>query len=400
LIEFEYKALDTNGARHQGTISAQNKQQAQQKLAAQDLHPMEVKEVAKSTDFSSLFSQKVSLDQLEFFTSELSLLLESGVRVDRGIDIIRKANAHPALSRLLNQISAALKKGRSLSEAFSEHEELFGPLYISLLKIGETSGNLPEVLERLADDLKFQKELRSQISTALTYPSVIFFVCIMAVYFVLTFIVPKMAGIFTDLSLAPWYTQVIIKTSNFFVDYQMFIIGGLTAGIVALSYAFKKPEVKSWFYVKASHLPGFGNVILTAERIRFAQSMAMMLDAGLQLDTTLELTANTLKHQELKRDAKQALKQLKSGKQLSQVLAKTRIFPAFFLSIIQVGEETGNLPRVFKEVANRSKSDLENVIKKLTTMLEPIMLIFMGGFVGGIVISMLMSMVSINDVPF
>ncbi len=399
MIEFEYKAVDANGARHQGAITAQNKQQAQQKLAAQDLHPMQIKALAKNTEFKSLFSQKVTLDQLEFFTSELSLLLESGVRVDKGIDIIRQANAHPALSRLLNQISAALKKGKSLSEAFSVHEELFGPLYISLLKIGETSGNLPEVLNRLADDLKFQKDLRSQISTALTYPSVIFFVCIMAVYFVLTFIVPKMAGIFTDLSLAPWYTQAIIKTSNFFVDYQMIIIGSLVAGIGFLSYSLQKPEVKSWFYVKASHLPGFGNVILTAERIRFAQSMAMMLDAGLQLDTTLELTANTLKHQELKRDAKQALKQLKSGKQLSQVLAKTRIFPAFFLSIIQVGEETGNLPRVFKEVANRSKSDLEAVIKKLTTMLEPIMLIFMGGFVGGIVISMLMSMVSINDVP-
>jgi type II secretory pathway component PulF len=400
LIEFEYKALDKQGARHQGNISAKNKQQAQQQLVAQHLHPMDIKAVSKSTDFSNLFSQTVSLDQLEFFTSQLSLLLESGVRVDKGIDIIRKANAHPALSRLLNQISSSLKKGQSLSEAFSQHEELFGPLYISLLKIGETSGNLPEVLNRLADDLKFQKDLRSQISTALTYPAVIFFVCIMAVYFVLTFIVPKMAGIFTDLSLAPWYTQVIIKTSNFFVDYQVFIIGGVVAGIIALVYGLKKPEVKSWFYVKASHLPGFGNVILTAERIRFAQSMAMMLDAGLQLDTTLELTTNTLKHQELKRDAKQALKQLKSGKQLSQVLAKTRIFPDFFLSIIQVGEETGRLPRVFKEVANRSKSDLENVIKKLTTMLEPIMLIFMGGFVGGIVISMLMSMVSINDVPF
>ena len=128
--------------------------------------------------------------------------------------------------------------------------------------------------------------------------------------------------------------------------------------------------------------------------------MAMMLEAGLQLDTTLELTANTLKHPELKRDARLALKQLKSGKLLSAVLAKTRIFPDFFLSIIKVGEETGRLPRVFSEIAQRSKSDLESVIKKLTTMLEPIMLIFMGGFVGGIVITMLMSMVSINDVPF
>jgi type II secretory pathway component PulF len=128
--------------------------------------------------------------------------------------------------------------------------------------------------------------------------------------------------------------------------------------------------------------------------------MAMMLEAGLQLDTTLELTSSTLKHPDLKRDAKQALAQLKSGKLLSAVLSKTQIFPKIFLSIIKVGEETGNLPRVFNEVANRSRVDLDAVIKKLTTILEPLMLVFMGGFVGGIVISMLMSMVSINDVPF
>lgn len=399
-MEFEYTAIDNQGSRHQGVVTAQTKIQVQQKLLEQGLNALSITPIAKESSLSSLFGQKVTLDQLEFFTSELSLLLESGIRVDRGIDIIKQANAHPALSRLLNQISSALKKGSSLSEAFGEHEALFGPLYISLLKIGENSGNLPEVLNRLSSDLKFQKDLRTQISTALTYPSVIFFVCVMAVYFVLTFIVPKMSGIFTDLSQAPWYTQMIINVSNFFVDYQVLIIGGIVAGVVALMYGLKKPTVKNWFYVKVSHLPGVGRIILTAERIRFAQSMAMMLEAGLQLDTTLELTANTLKHPELKRDAKLALKQLKSGKLLSTVLGKTRIFPDFFLSIIKVGEETGRLPRVFTEIANRSKDDLENVIKKFTTMLEPIMLIFMGGFVGGIVITMLMSMVSINDVPF
>lgn len=399
-MEFEYKAIDSQGTRHQGAISANNKAEAYAKLFEQGLNALSISEIAKENSIGSLFGQKVTLDQLEFFTSELALLLESGIRVDRGIDIIKRANAHPALSRLLSQISSALKKGASLSEAFSEHESLFGPLYISLLKIGESSGNLPEVLNRLSSDLKFQKDLRTQISTALTYPSVIFFVCIMAVYFVLTFIVPKMSGIFTDLSQAPWYTQMIINVSNFFVDYQIVIIGGIVSGIAGLVYALKRPEVKNWFYIKVSYLPGVGRVLLTAERIRFAQSMAMMLEAGLQLDTTLELTANTLKNPELKRDAKLALKQLKTGKHLSQVLGKTRIFPDFFLSIIKVGEETGRLPRVFSEIAQRSKADLESVIKKLTTMLEPIMLIFMGGFVGGIVITMLMSMVSINDVPF
>ena len=399
-MDFEYKAVDSQGGRHQGFIEASSKLEAQQKLMADGIHPLELNALSSSTSIKSLFEKGVSLDELEFFTSQLSLLLESGVRVDKGIDIILQSNVNPALNRLLAKISVSLKKGTSLSEAFSEHDDLFDPLYINLLKIGETSGNLPEVLNRLADDLKFRKELKSQISQALTYPSVIMAVCIAAIYFVLTFIVPKMAGIFTDITQAPWYTQVIIGVSNFFVENEVFIVGGVVLALVSLSYAFKQPHIRSKIYVLASRLPGVGNVILTAERIRFASSMAMMLDAGLQLDTTLELTSNTLKHEDLKRDTKQALKQLKSGKQLSAVLSKTRIFPDFFLSIIKVGEETGTLPKVFKEVAERSRGDLDQVIKKLTTLLEPLMLVFMGGFVGGIVISMLMSMVSINDVPF
>ena len=189
----------------------------------------------------AVFSQVLLvLNELEFFTSQLALLLESGVRVDKGIDIIMQSNAQPALTKLLSKISAMLKKGNSLSEAFAEHPDLFSPLYISLLKIGESSGNLTEVLNRLSADLKFQKELKAQISQALTYPSVIMMVCLAAVYFVLTFIVPKMSGIFTDLSQAPWYTQVIINVSNFFVEYEALILGGLALGLFALVYAFKQ----------------------------------------------------------------------------------------------------------------------------------------------------------------
>lgn len=399
-MDFEYKAIDQQGERHHGSIEAIDKLSAQKKLIDDGLQPIELNELSDDKSWRRFFTRPVGLNELEFFTSQLALLLESGVRVDKGIDIIKQSNAHPALTKLLAKISAALKKGMPLSEAFAEYPELFNPLYISLLKIGESSGNLPEVLNRLSADLKFQKELKSQISQALTYPSVIMMVCLAAVYFVLTFIVPKMSGIFTDLSQAPWYTQVIIKVSNFFVTNESLILASLALGLLALNYAFKQIAFKNWCYVNSAKIPGVGNIILTAERIRFASSMAMMLDAGLQLDTTLELTAATLKHPDLKRDAKQALVQLKSGKQLSFVLSKTKIFPEIFLSIIKVGEETGNLPRVFNEVASRSRVDLEGVIKKLTTLLEPLMLVFMGGFVGGIVISMLMSMVSINDVPF
>lgn len=400
MMEFEYSAIDSQGSRHQGSIEAESDNQAKAMLAQKGLHPISLKPINNNTSLAGLFAQKVNLEQLEFFTSELSLLLESGVRVDKGIEIIQESNPQPALRRLLSQISSSLKKGSSLSEAFKPHEELFGPLFIQLLRIGETSGTLPQVLKRLADDMKFQKQLRGQIVSALTYPAVIFFVCMLAIYFVMTFIVPRMAGVFTDLEQAPWYTQIIVSASNFFVQYEFLIVGGILLLILGGIYGWQRKDFREAVYLKLAKLPGLGKVILTSERIRFSQSMSMMLEAGLQLDTTLELTADTLKHVELRRDAKQALKQVKGGRLLSVSLESTRIFPTFFLSIIKVGEESGRLPIVFKEVAERSRTELEQVIKRFTTVLEPLMLLFMGVFVGGIVISMLMSMVSLNDAAF
>lgn len=276
-MDFQYKGIDAEGSRHQGSITAIDNADAQKKLQKDGIHVIELIALSNKKTLKDYFQRGITLDELEFFTSQLSLLLESGVRVDKGIEIIQQTNSQPALNQLLFKISASLKKGSSLSKAFAEHDELFDPLYISLLEIGETSGNLPEVLQRLADDLKFRKELKSQISQALTYPSVIMFVCLAAVYFVLTFIVPKMAGIFTDLSLAPWYTQMIIGVSNFFVANEHLIVGGIVAALIGMSYAYKQVKFRNWCYVTAAKIPGIGKIILTSERIRFASSMAMML---------------------------------------------------------------------------------------------------------------------------
>jgi type II secretory pathway component PulF len=183
-MDFEYVAIDQQGTRHKGSTHAIDLASANRQLVAQGLHPLELTELASTKSWRDKLTSQVSLDELEFFTSQLALLLESGVRVDQGIDIIYQSTTHPGLSKVLTKISSCLNKGMSLSESFAEHQALFGPLYVSLLKIGETSGNLPEVLQRLSADLKFQKELKAQISQALTYPSVIMVVCLAAVYFV------------------------------------------------------------------------------------------------------------------------------------------------------------------------------------------------------------------------
>ncbi len=201
---FTYKAYDNSGGKVDGQLEASDEANALLKLKQQGLLPTEVKIFNDSAKSVLGFTQKVSLSDLEFLTSELSLLLESGVRIDRGIDIIKKTKAKPALAKLLTSISNNLKKGGSLADSFKEHSDVFDPLYCNLIELGEASGNLSEVFDSLAKDLKFKRDLQRKIVSSLAYPTVIFFVCILSIFFIFNFIIPKMAVMFEGANELPW----------------------------------------------------------------------------------------------------------------------------------------------------------------------------------------------------
>ena len=218
MILFTYKAYDHSGAKVDGQIEAIDKASALASLKQQSLLPTEVKAVVENDNSIFNFNNKVSLSDLEFLTAELSLLLESGVRIDKGIDIIKKTKAKPALAKLLNDISSNLKKGKSLSESFKEHSDIFDPLYCNLIELGETSGNLSEVFAGLAEDLKFRRDLQRKIVSSLAYPLVIFFVCLLSIFFIFNFIIPKMSSMFNDVDALHWYTQLMLSISEWMIN--------------------------------------------------------------------------------------------------------------------------------------------------------------------------------------
>lgn len=397
MADFSYRAYDASGAKFEGNIDGIDEAQVITELKSQGLLPVEVKLIKEKGQALFSFSRKVSLADLEFLTAELSLLLSSGVRIDRGIDIIRKNKAKPVLASLLNDISKDLKGGSSLAEAVRKHPETFQPLYCNLIELGETSGSLSQVFEDLAADLKFRKELQSKIISSLTYPIVIFFVCVMSVFFVFNFIIPRMSSMFDGVDNLPWYTSALLSTSAWLNEYQGFLFIGVIGFIFAVVALAKRPEVKKWFQGVALNLPVLRNATLTVERIRFNSGLSLMLSAGLPIDKALSLCIGNVNNHHIQRELEIAKEKIKRGNSLSQALKQTSIYPGFFISLLEVGEESGNLDRVFNEIAKRSKQDFESWTGRITTLLEPLMILFMGGLVGGIVIVMLMSMVSIND---
>ncbi len=395
---FTYKAYDQSGAKVDGQLEANDKASAIAELKQLALLPTEVKDFTEAQKSVFGFSSKVSLSDLEFLTAELSLLLESGVRIDRGIDIIKRTKAKPALAKLLTDISNELKKGNSLSGAVKEHSDVFDPLYCNLIELGEASGNLSEVFAGLAIDLKFRRDLQRKIISSLAYPMVIFFVCILSVFFIFNFIIPKMSAMFEGVDNLPWYTSVMLSTSDWMIQYQGFLFIGVITSIFALIYGTKQPAFIKWWQGVSLKIPVIKTAVITIERIRFNSGLAMMVKAGVPIDKAIGLSAGNIKNQSLLREITIAKNKIKAGSALTPALKQTSLYPEFFISLLEVGEESGNLERVFEEIANRSRQEFEGWTERMTTLLEPLMILFMGGFVGGVVVVMLLSMVSINDI--
>lgn len=395
---FEYKAYDPSGAKFTEQIEAASEAEALDAIKKLGVIPYELNSVDTKRSQSLFSSNKVSTADLEFLTSELSLLLESGVRIDKGIDIIKKTKAKPALARLLSELSNDIRKGISLSEAVKKHEDVFDPLYCNLIELGEASGNLSEIFDGLAKDLSFRRELQRKIVSSLTYPFVIFLVCLLSIFFVFNFIIPKMSSMFDGVDDLPWYTSMLLGTSEWVVANQLFIILGTLLLGVGLSFAIKKPSFVQWWQKVSLKLPVFRTTVLTLERIRFNTGLAMMIKSGVPIDQSLQLSAGNVKNHIIKRELDIVRNKIKSGSLLTPALKQTSLYPDFYVSLLEVGEESGKLERVFNEISKRSKQEFESWTERVTTLLEPLMIVFMGGFVGGVVVVMLLSMVTLNEI--
>ncbi|WP_337841054.1 type II secretion system F family protein [Rheinheimera sp.] len=393
---FDYKAYDQAGHLISSEIEGESVQAVHQLLQQQGLFPLSVKERKNQQRLSLFQSSQLSLNELEFITSELALLLRSGVKIDRSLAMLAKGKSDSLAGKLLTELSNSVKRGESLAEALSHHKH-FDNLYVSLVRMGEASGELAEVFAGLARDLKFRKELQAKITQAMVYPAVIFSVCVLAIVFVFNYIVPQMSGLFEGNANLPWYTQMLISASKWMQSYQWYLALILVALAGGAKWAADRGLLSQWLDEYLIRVPVFKTAIMQIERIRFNTSMALMLDAGVRLDQAIELAANTIKNALLRQSVMLAKAKIKRGNNLTETLAATSLYPDFYLSLLEVGEESGQLGVVFDEIASRSRNDFTGWTTKMTSLLEPLMILVMGGIVGSVVVVMLLSIMSVND---
>lgn len=395
---FDYSGFDKSGARVSGTLEAATEDSAQHILKQQGILLKTItpeKPLAQNTIFST---DRVDLADIEFLTAELSLLLDSGLKIDKGIELLKSANKKPALAKLLNKISADLRNGKQLSQVLASFPDLFDPLYVNLVSIGEKTGKLAEIFQQLAEDLAYKRDLQKKITQALTYPTVILFVCLASVLFIFNYVVPNMATMFERQEDLPLYTVMLLSSSAWLQQYQLYLFAAIIL-VVLLLIQYRKNEVLSqrWQWL-AIRLPLLQQAILLVERIRFNGGLAMMLDAGVAIDQALDLASGNINHIELRAEIQIAISKIKRGDQLSVALRQTRLFPDFFASLLSVGEESGELARIFKEIAQRSQRQFTDWVSRFTSLLEPLLILVMGGIVGGVVVIMMLSITSATDV--
>lgn len=401
MARFLYQAYDSSGGKLQGEVEASDVTKAKQQIAEQQLMLVEIKEDRDTVAGLDIFQRnKVSIQEIEYLTAELSLLLNSGVTIDRALGIIRRNSTSAPQAKLVAQLHDAVRRGESLSDALGEHQAVFNPLYLNLISLGEASGTLPTIFSRLAEDMKFQSELKRKVIQALIYPGVIFSVCLLCILFVFNYIVPQMQSLFDGLPELPFYTAVLLGVSNWIVSYQWILLAMVLASGVGIYMARKSPSSAAAIDAFIARVPGFSGMITRVERIRFNTAITLMLESGILIDRCLEMAVGSIKNRELKQGLTSAKDRVKKGATLSIALRSSPVFDDFSMSLIEVGEESGELAPVFGEISARARREFESAVDRMTSLLEPALILVMGGIVGGVVVTMLLSIVSVNEVGF
>ncbi|MEE4359822.1 MAG: type II secretion system inner membrane protein GspF [Desulfococcaceae bacterium] len=405
---YSYKATDFSGKIVKGTVDADDEKKAAGKLQEMGYIPIRIAvsggkvgiSSGVSSDFSALF-QRISTKDVMLFTQDLSALLEAGLPVDRSLAILTDLIENRKFRQTVREILKSVQGGVYLSDAMSQHPKAFSKFYVNMVRAGEVGGVLGTVLERLGSFLETSQELKDYIRSALVYPLFLLFVGGISVIILLIFVIPKFSVIFADMGQAiPLSTRILLGFSELLKSYWWLLLFGCGCGIAAfLRYAGTEAG-RYRIDREKIRLPVLGDLIRKIEVARFSRTMGTLMGSGVPILRAIELVRDIIGNQIIAAAMDRVYDRVKEGERLSKPLEDTQVFPALAVQMITVGEESGRLDDMLLRVAQNYEKTVRNTVKRLISLLEPVMILLMGIVVGFIVISMLMAIFSMNEIPF
>ncbi len=399
---YHYKAVRANGEVVEGELEAADEMALVGQLQGDGLMPIRTGVAGKG--LKGLFASRrprIGPEQILPFTRELATLLEAGMTLDRALQILAELSDDDNLVKMIENVREKVQGGDTLSSALSAQQRVFSSLYISMIKAGEAGGVLQDVLARLADYLERSQELRESIRSALVYPTILLVVAGLSVAGLLIFVVPQFSQMFEDMGQAlPLPTQIVVGIGDFLRRYWWLLLsGGLLSVALAQKY-FARAEVKRRWDRRLLGWPLLGDLIAKVETARFARTLGILLHNGLPLLMALNLVKDVLSNTRIEEAIGEAAENLKHGKGLADPLIEQAVLPPLALQMIKVGEESGDLEPMLMKIADVFDGEVRNSVKRMLTLLEPVLIVGLGIVVAGIIISILMAVLGANQLAF
>lgn len=403
---FEYKALSAAGASQTGSMEAASEAQVLEKIHALGFLPLQVKPAgaaALSAESGSkkkqgfFTSKKVSQNDIIAFTQQLSSMLNAGLPLDRALSIQLELIEQPGMSALVRGLQERVRSGVHFADALEETNK-FSRFFVNMVRAGEASGSIDDALDRLVDYMFRAKDLQGTIIAALIYPAILSVVVVLSIVAMLLFVVPQFSQMFADMGAElPTITKIVISAGDGLKAYWWALLGVFLGLLILLQYVFTNEKARMWLDRSMLSWPIIGDLVGKVEMARFSRSLGTLLHNGVPLLGSLQIVKNTMTNRVMAKSIGEAADSLKQGESLTQTLMSKKIFPAYALHMLRVGEETGQMEQLLHKVANIYDTEVRNAVQRMLSLMEPILILIMSVAVLAIIFAILIPMISMAD---
>ena len=388
--KYVFEAKDPRGRVFKGELEAPDEGQARIRLRSQRLVPLKLTRAEQQVGLAKRVGGKgVATKDLQIFTRQLSTLLASGIPIMQSLEVLAQSTASPGLRVALAEIVAEINKGRRFGEAMAEHPKVFDRFYVNMIKAGEESGNIDQILNRLAQYIEKAAKISGKVKGAMVYPMAIMAVAALVVSGLMIFIIPKFESLFASSGQElPGLTKMVVQTSRVFVSYWYFVIAGGGAAIFGGLNYYRSPDGKKTIDSVAIDLPYVGDLIIKSSVARFTRTLSTLLGSGVSIMEALDISSKVVGNHVIENALLRAREAISEGKSLTVPLSKEKYIPQMVTQMIGVGEQTGAIDTMLNKVADFYEDEVDNAVGALTSLMEPLMMVFLGGIVAVIVVAM------------
>ena len=401
MLSFHYKAATADGSIVDGTLTGDSREHVVAKLQSLGQTPIRVDESDQRSTRSPLRlrrKKKVTEQQIADSTRDLATLLRAGVPLERALSIMISLAKGSPMENLLGDIRQRIKQGATLADAVEQQGKVFSRFYVNLLRAGESSGTLEVVLERLAEQLESSKEVRDALTSALIYPAILVFVAVTSILILLAYVVPQFTEMFDGVGqVLPLSTRITIAVGEVIQKYGWLLFATGAMSVWTIRRQLQSDSGAYKWHKRLLNLPIAGSIIVKMEVARFSRTLSILLHNGVPLLKALSIVKETMSNRVLAAGIERVAGSLREGQSLAKPLAESTDFPPFAIHMIGVGEQTGNLQEILTQVADTYDRDTQTTIKRALALLEPMLILVLGVIIAAVIISILVAILSVND---